>query len=728
MRFYLYVIIHLSFSPTIFSQQKKEDTLLKTATQIPYSDSLKIRLYLDSAKYFQTIDTKSSLAYAEKAVESSRWLKNHALLSAALASKGNINILKAEFRSALETIQEALQINVSLNDKKSIANNYNNLGLVYSSINDYPKALEYYHKSLTQNENLNNITGKINNLGNIGIIYNALNQPEKAIDYFTKALVLNYKQGNKVTTSGLLNNIGNSYTTIGDMDMALEYKLKALEINNQDGNELRIANSMGNLGNVYFKMKNYTQALQYQLKALAINEKHQNKKGLFSNYYSLGDLYLNDEKIDIAKIYFTKAYQLALSGENLTDQTLILEKVSLLFERSNQLDSAYYYFVKFIDAQKKTDNSEKLKLITQATLKYDFSRIEDSLKLEKINADSKLKEQLALAIQQQQKLKLQEALLLLSTKQKQIQHLAFLKTQSELKVEQSTRAEKEKKLELAEKEKKLQQSEIQLQNAEINLKTNEIKKQNILRTFFIIGILFLSVLVFLIFRNFRIQKKNNTIIEKEREKSDLLLLNILPKEIALELKEKGSAEAKYFEQVSVLFTDFVGFTKIAESLTPQQLVQELHECFTAFDQIVKKHGIEKIKTIGDAYMAVSGLPASDQYHAFKAVNAAIEFLEFINERKKSNVIGFYIRIGIHSGPVIAGIVGTNKFAFDIWGDTVNIASRMESAGLAGQINISKVTYSQIKKEYYCQHRGKIEAKNKGEMDMYFVGPKLDKRP
>jgi len=248
-----------------------------------------------------------------------------------------------------------------------------------------------------------------------------------------------------------------------------------------------------------------------------------------------------------------------------------------------------------------------------------------------------------------------------------------------------------------------------------------------LRFFYLIGLALLSVLLFFIFRNFQIQKKTNAIIGKEKEKSDNLLLNILPNEVATELKEKGTSEARYYEDVSVIFTDFVGFTRIAENLTPQQLVDELHICFTAFDAIVLKHGVEKIKTIGDAYMAVSGLPVSSQNHALAATQVAVEFLEFIEHRRKTESIGFEIRIGIHSGPVIAGIVGTKKFAFDIWGDTVNIAARMESSGLPGKINISAHTFRHVSSNFDCQSRGKVVAKNKGEMDMYFVTPKSNQR-
>ena len=210
----------------------------------------------------------------------------------------------------------------------------------------------------------------------------------------------------------------------------------------------------------------------------------------------------------------------------------------------------------------------------------------------------------------------------------------------------------------------------------------------------------------------------------EKQKSDDLLLNILPEEVANELKEKGSADAKQFDMVTVMFTDFKGFTKISERLSPSQLVEEIHICFKAFDAIIAKHNIEKIKTIGDAYMCAGGLPVSNETHAIDVVKAAIEIRQFMQEHlEQKKLVGeevFEIRIGIHTGPVVAGIVGIRKFAYDIWGDTVNVASRLESSGEAGKINISGSTYEYVKDQFACIHRGKIEAKNKGQIDMYFV--------
>jgi adenylate cyclase len=218
--------------------------------------------------------------------------------------------------------------------------------------------------------------------------------------------------------------------------------------------------------------------------------------------------------------------------------------------------------------------------------------------------------------------------------------------------------------------------------------------------------------------------ERNTIIEQERKRSDELLRNILPETTAQELKEKGYAEAKFHDSVTVLFTDFKAFTRIAEQLSAEEIVQELDICFKAFDAIVEKYQIEKIKTIGDAYMCVAGLPITQADHALRAVNAALEMQWFITEynetRQQQRQEPWEMRIGLHSGSVVAGVVGNKKFAYDIWGDTVNVAARMESAGAVGKVNISQTVFDFVKNAFICEPRGKIAAKNKDEIEMYFV--------
>lgn len=239
---------------------------------------------------------------------------------------------------------------------------------------------------------------------------------------------------------------------------------------------------------------------------------------------------------------------------------------------------------------------------------------------------------------------------------------------------------------------------------------------------------FLFILSFVIFRNYRAQKKSNIRLDEEKKRSESLLLNILPGETAEELKQTGKAKAKHFGEVTVMFTDFKDFSLASEKMKADELVEEIHFYFSEFDRIVTRYGIEKIKTIGDSYMCVGGLPVCNDTHAKDVVNAALELQEFIDVQKilreHSGRPWFELRIGINTGPVVAGIVGTRKFAYDIWGDTVNTASRMETCGEPGKVNISGATYEKIKDHFSCIYRGKVEAKHKGLVDMYFANKRI----
>jgi class 3 adenylate cyclase len=209
-------------------------------------------------------------------------------------------------------------------------------------------------------------------------------------------------------------------------------------------------------------------------------------------------------------------------------------------------------------------------------------------------------------------------------------------------------------------------------------------------------------------------------LQNEKEKSDKLLYNILPREVAEELKEFGTTTPKRFEQATILFTDFKGFTEAASNMPADQLIKELNEIFQKFDEIIDSYGLEKIKTIGDAYMAAGGVPMESANHALQCVRAARDMLLYIDERNKNSCYCWEMRVGLHSGDVIAGVVGQRKFTYDLWGETVIVASRMESAGVEGKVNISSTTHDLVKEFFDCEYRGKIIAEGKGKVDMYFV--------
>jgi class 3 adenylate cyclase len=265
--------------------------------------------------------------------------------------------------------------------------------------------------------------------------------------------------------------------------------------------------------------------------------------------------------------------------------------------------------------------------------------------------------------------------------------------------------------------------ELDNQQKELELQASENRRNTLF------GIIGTTVIILLFFGMGYIRKRktNHTLrnknyqIAKEKEKSEELLLNILPPSVAAELKEFGKTTPSKYETATVMFTDFKGFTKFSEKHSPEELVTIIGKYFSAFDQILEKYAIEKIKTIGDAYLCVSGIPQPVEDHAKIMIDAARELNKYVQDSfqgKTEDVL--QMRIGIHTGPLVAGVVGSRKFAYDIWGDTVNIAARMEQSGEAGKINVSESTFQLAKDHFEFEYRGEVEAKNKGKMKMHFV--------
>ncbi len=319
----------------------------------------------------------------------------------------------------------------------------------------------------------------------------------------------------------------------------------------------------------------------------------------------------------------------------------------------------------------------------------------------------------------------------ISSKAEELASISEQKREAERLAQKKEREVKELTRDALEKKALLQEAELEVQrNRMVAEESKYLRNLSIA----LAGIIFLLAMVFYV--RYRAKRKTanslaekNKLIEEERQRSDELLLNILPANIAHELKENGKAKARKFNEVTVLFSDFKNFTRISEQLNPEELVEELDKCFKGFDFIISQYpDIEKIKTIGDAYMCAAGLNDRKSM-PHNIVRAALEMQEFLDEQMKERMrIGkpyFEARIGLHTGPVVAGVVGVKKFAYDIWGDTVNTAARVESQSQSGRVNISETTYRLVKYNFECEYRGKVEAKNKGMLDMYFVNRVLE---
>lgn len=508
---------------------------------------------------------------------------------------------------------------------------------------------------------------------------------------------------------------GTGWRLKGNFDKALNSYLLSLEIANELNDELQAGKVNIEIGNVYSENGNPALAKTYYSRGLAHLRKANNENSLGRGLYNVGDHMFDQEELDSALIYtreardifrkhedkFSEAYSLgnlgriyAKIGENQRAETHLNEAIELLEDVPDYNSITDFLFAmsevysgKGLDKEAIEYAERSLKAAQTYGLKKDLAEVHNRLSQLYAEVGNTAESY----IHYKEYIAYRDSIKNLET----IENMANLRTESELARKQ----------------------------AEVDLLSTQKNNQKIIVIAAVVAFFLIMLLALGLYRRNKYIGRTKKIIEAEKNRSELLLLNILPHETAQELKEQGHVRPKRFESVSVLFTDFENFTHYAENLTPEELVESVDFYFTKFDQIVEKHGLEKIKTVGDAYMCAAGVPFPVDNHAIRIVAAAFDIIEFVNQSKLASLkrgAHFSVRIGINSGPVVAGVVGSKKFAYDIWGDTVNIASRMESCSEAGRINISENTCQLVNKTYHCEYRGEIKVKNKGMMKMYFV--------
>lgn len=576
------------------------------------------------------------------------------------------------------------------------------------------KSIQYGVQARDLANNLNFQKGVAFANKNIGIAYYMQGKNIEAIQTWNKAMEIFKNIGDKTGQANILSNIGALYFNQAEDTKAIENYLQSLKLAEELNDSLRLATVLMNIGTVYLNKKaTYNQALEYYMKALPICEAIKDNDALGTVYVNIGETYYKKGEAKKALQYFKKSLDVYHESENIPYSYIYIGKV---YAESGDYDNAIKnQFLAYTIAKKLDGKLDIARALVGLASTY-------KLKSEHFTAIKYYLEGISIAKEINANIELKDLYQGLSESYKAISDYSnAYKYQSLLLGIKDTlyNNETDKKLgsmvfnfEIEKKEGK-----IKLLTKDKKIQEEVIHRQKIIKNTFIIGFA-----IVIIFAGIFFKQRNK--IKKEKHRSEELLLNILPEETAEELKNTGQAKAKSFDSVTVLFTDFKDFTKLSEVLTPNQLVNEINECFSAFDRIITKYGIEKIKTIGDAYMAAGGLPTSNQTHPHDVVRAAIEIRDFMMEQKAKKeakgALFFRIRIGVHTGPVVAGIVGIKKFAYDIWGDTVNTASRMESSGDVGKVNVSGTTYELIKDHFTCTYRGKLAAKNKGEIDMYFV--------
>lgn len=587
----------------------------------------------------------------------------------------------------IQYAKEAAELAEKINFKEGTALALKDIGLGYYFQGNYLRTLDYWERSLKVFYTTNDSSNIARLLSNIGAVYFNNGDDSKALEYHLKSLQVAEKIMDTLRIVTAMNNIGAVYMNkTSTHDKALEYFIKAVPLSELIGKEADVGTATVNLGEIYFKKGDHEKALYYFKKSL---EAYKGSENATYSLNSIGKLYTSQGNYKLAETYHEEAYQIATKLTARQDMVISLLGLADMYMKQAKYKRA-------LSSYKQAEGIAK-----EINVGYELKDTYEGIAL----AYSKLSDFTSAYKYQKLLTGIKDTLYNLETDKK------MLGLQFDFEIQK-----KEGEITLLQKDKDLQEL--------------DIRRQKLAKNAFLAGFGMILIIAFILYRNYRNKVKVNKILDQQNAEIQRLILNILPSEVADELQKTGQATPRYYESVSVLFTDFVGFTKIADTLSPQEVVAELNDCFMAFDQIIENHNIEKIKTIGDSYMCAGGLPrkdGQDELHAIKIVRAALQIQEHMkgknDARRAAGLAPWELRIGIHTGPVVAGVVGKNKYAYDIWGSTVNIASRMESNGQPGEINISASAYQIVSQNYDCAHRGKIFAKNVGEIDMYFVRDK-----
>ena len=610
---------------------------------------------------------------------------------------GVVEEIRGNYRKAIIQYEKALAIRQSLNDQRGVAGVLVNLGNAHESLGEFPAATRRHRESLSVYESLRDTLRMARAHSNISSVLSAGGAYPEAFGELNKARLLLENKGDFATTYTIYTQIGHNRFDLDMFSAAKSWYEKSLILRQHLGDSVDIADGLVDLGNALdelgSELKNTDSsrlAAQYYRQALGIYRSLDDKPSIASVCNNLGDALKHLKRYDEALKFLRESARIRIEMD---DQPGLMETYNTLndvLSRQGKPIESLRYIQQYAAIAEKIGN-ENYRL---SALK-DFARAYAQL--------GNYTKAYDYATQYNE-----ERFKILGEKRAQ-----------SIETKQALTAVGERQLAL------------DRERTNTALREAELARARTLRNALLGGAVLLVLLVGLLFSRNRLRERANRLltaknetIERERQRADTLLQNILPEKTAEELKTYGTVKPVHYESVTVLFTDFKNFTTIAETLSPEALVQELDEYFRLFDAIVSKHGLEKIKTIGDAYMCAGGLPEPNETHALDTVNAALEMQHKIRELavKKAalNKPFFEMRIGINTGPVVAGVVGSHKFAYDIWGDAVNIAARLEQNGEPGKINISETTWEKVREEIPCTFRGKLPAKNKGEIAMYFV--------
>ncbi len=662
------------------------NTSLPDTSRLAAAQKLIWRMYLqrspDTARY-----------YAE---EQLKLAQRSGLLKQESSAYNNIGVtyhIEGDLERAIPYYQLSLDVDVKRAQAQpgdvqavtGIASSHVNIGVLHQQLGNVPSAMAHYERALHLLDSLEGkgvaVNAEIANVqNNIGLAHETQKSSADALLWFRRAEERYAREEPSTGSGNTLGNIGNALQRLAVeadrtaprdslMGLALQYYDRSFKAREELDDRRGMANSLNNIGSTLQQQANWASDAELRRELLQQAEKRfrqsasmaeavDDRQSLAGTWANIAENLLLQDRLVEAMHFGEQALELARSIDHAESIQRAAGHLHAIYKRMGRMGDALEMHELYMAMRDSVRSEENTRLLIRQQYAYDYAK--------------------------------REALLV---------------------------AEQEKKDALA---------------------AEELRRRDLQRNAFIGGFLLMLALA----GTFLFQRNR---INSEKKRSEELLLNILPEEVAEELKEKGEAEAKHFDQATILFTDFKGFTQLSEKVTPAELVAELNSCFKVFDGIMDKYRIEKIKTIGDAYMAAGGLPDPSHGSPTDVVRAALEMQDFMKrhkaEREAAGKPYFEMRVGIHTGPVVAGIVGVKKFQYDIWGDTVNTASRMESSGEVGQVNISEATYRLLvngewsvangisthsptpihhSPAFVFTPRGKVQAKGKGELEMYFV--------
>lgn len=576
--------------------------------------------------------------------------------------------------------EKSLTLAKKLNWVKGEAVAYNTIGGNLYALGDYSEALSYFNKSLELNKKDNNYVQLADNYGNIGNINYNLSNYTLALMYYQKALKIDTKLNDKNGIATNLGSIGNIYNELTNFQSSLKYYKKALKIHQETNNQRGVATILGNIGITEHDMKNYEEALNYFNKALEIWELFGNKFGISTNLGNIANTYYNQSNYVKALDYYNKALKM---NEELG------EKFGLATIEGN-LGILYFKISQDSVIKELKEKNSKINLDKESNIEKAINYSEKAIKLAlEIGAKDML-------IGWYITLDKANSALGNFKKAYEYQEIWTNLRDSVFSVEKTKEiAELE-----ASKQKEINEKELRLKDLQIKRKKNEQ-----LLLFIGIGGFIIALIIILL----------------QRRKSERLLLNVLPAKIARRLKNNEKSIADRFENAVIIFIDIVGFTKYSKDTNPVKVVSSLNDIFTKFDALAKEYGLEKIKTIGDCYMAAAGLPEPHSTPIISTALFAIKAKKLMQNYITEDGYNLKFRIGIDTGPVVAGVIGERKFSYDLWGDAVNTASRMESTGLPNEIQVTEVFAKQlVNKNLICEERGEIDIKGKGRVKTYLL--------